>query len=141
MDFLYYYYYVFYKTHTKIFFDDDPHLTTYLSLSACEYFPLILLSNIISIRFFENDSNPYLLLCILILICIINYFHFYRSGRGRRIVKEKAALYNRHKIFKIITIFFLSLLYQLCFGDLSLLNIYMKFIVSRANVSELAVVL
>jgi len=108
---LYYYYYLFYK---NIWKDNDPHLSTILSLS----FIISLIINGL-IDFFLSSVysiflDTYLKMGILIIIIFLMHYYFKKEMR-KEILKVKPMIYN-HMISKIISIvFFLIGLFFLFF--------------------------
>lgn len=99
---LYYYYYLFYK---NIWKDEDPYLTTILSLS---FIISLILNGIIDIILASTYSlylNKYLRLGVLIVIVLFMHY-FFRKDKRKDIVRGKPMIYN-HNISKIISIVFL----------------------------------
>lgn len=98
----YYYYYLFY---TKVLPDDQPHSTVVFTLS----FSLSLIVNgilsIITAYAGYNLSN-YIMVGVFVVILIVNYLIFYRTGKGKQLVTEKPKFYANHK---------LSVFFTLCF--------------------------
>ncbi len=120
----YYYYYLFY---TKVLPDDQPHSTVVFTLS----FSLSLLVNgllsIISACVANYNMSNYVMVGIFVAILVVNYFVFYRTGKGKRLVKEKPRFFNNHRLSMLFTlIFFLATTSFLFFGPVyikSLLDI------------------
>ena len=112
---LYYYYYLFYK---NIWKDNDPHLTTILSLSFI--FSLIVngIVDIILASFFSLYLNKYIRIGILIVIILIMHSFFIKERR-KEILKIKPMIYN-HIISKIISIVFLliGVFFHYCNADI-----------------------
>lgn len=101
----YYYYYLFY---TKVIPDNQPHATVIFTLS----FSLSLLINgLISIIFAniaDYNMSKYIMMGIFVAIMIVNYFVFYRTGKGKRLVNEKPKFFKSHRLSIFLTfIFFL----------------------------------
>lgn len=99
---LYYHYYLFYK---NIWKDNDPHLSTILSLS----FIISLIINGL-IDFFLSSLysiflNTYIKLGVLIIIILFMH-HFFRKEKRKKILDERPFIYS-HNFSKIISIIFL----------------------------------
>jgi hypothetical protein len=117
----YYYYYLFY---TKVLSDNQPHSTVVFTLS----FSLSLLVNgllsIISAFVANYNMSNYVMIGIFVTIMVVNYLVFYRTGKGKRLVKEKPRFFNSHRLSILFTlIFFLVTISFLFFGPIFLKNI------------------
>lgn len=102
MNVLYYYYYLFYK---KIWKDNDPHLTTILSLSFILSLILNGIIDIILANFFSLYLNKFIRLGVLVIIIFLMHYLFKKEKR-EKVLKEKPVIYD-DKISKIISIIFL----------------------------------
>jgi hypothetical protein len=82
---VFYYYYLFY---TKVLPDNQPHSTVIFTLS----FSLSLLVNgllsIISAYVANYNMSNYAMVGIFIAILVLNYFVFYRTGKGKQLAKQ-----------------------------------------------------
>lgn len=99
---LYYYYYLFYK---NIWKDNDPHLTTILSLS---FLISLIVNGIVDITvalIFSVFWDVYLRIGILLVIIILMHYYF-RKERVKDILKRKPIIYNQ-SVSKIMSIVFL----------------------------------
>jgi hypothetical protein len=103
MKILFYYYYLFY---TRILPDDQPYATTVFTLSMSESFVVTSLIDFFFAYFYCILIGKWVMIGITLLIIIINYFYFYRSGKMKEIVKAKPKFYNNHFISVIMTILF-----------------------------------
>jgi hypothetical protein len=112
MDVIYYYYYLFY---CKIVKDDDPHLLTTLALSASEGFALAVSLNIVLIRFFCYQMTKLMMFLPICLFLLFNYFYFNKSGRAKKLVKEKPMFFLNHKLSIIITLLFFMITFSFLF--------------------------
>lgn len=114
MKVIYYYYYLFYL---KILKDDDPHLLTLLALSASEGFALAVSLNIVLIFFFCYQMTKMMMFLPICLFLLFNYFYFDKSGRARKIVKDKPMFFLNHKLSIVIAaLFFIITLSFLFWG-------------------------
>lgn len=99
----YYYYYLFY---TKVLPDSQPHSTVIFTLS----FSLSLLVNgllsLIAAYAVDYNMSKYVMVSIFIIIVIVNYLIFYKSGKGKQLVKEKPKVLNSHKVSLLFTVIF-----------------------------------
>ena len=112
MDVIYYYCFLFYKNIVK---DDEPYATTVWILGFGEGFFLSAISDIISTKIFCYDLIKYSMLPIIGMTLLFNYFYFNKSGRAKKIVKEKPVFFGSHKISIMITTFFLIILISTMF--------------------------
>lgn len=91
MNVFYYYYYLFY---TKVLPDNQPHSTVIFTLS----FTLSLIVNcIVNVAFayvLNISLRKWEMIGIFALITALMYLAYYRTGKGKRIVKEKPKLFN-----------------------------------------------
>ena len=115
MDVLYYYIYLFYA---KVMPDDYPHLNTVWALG-------FLFSLIINCPldmglayFFSYTLSIFQLISITALLMLLFYFKYYKSGKGKRIVKkEKPKFFGSNTASIILTIlFFLISMFFLFFS-------------------------
>ena len=109
MNLLYYYYFLFY---TNIIPDDEPHATTIFTLSLSESFLINGVSDIISVNLFCAPMNKWLNITIFLLIALINYFLYFKSGKGKEIVTAKPKIFNSKTLsIIIVSLFFISSAY------------------------------
>ena len=121
LNILYYYYYLFY---TRVLPDNQPHLTVIFTLS----FSLSLLINgllsIILVYVSNYNMSEYMMIGIFFIIMAVNYLVFYRTEKGKRLVKEKPKLLKSHRLSILFTlIFFLVTISFLFFGPIYVRNI------------------
>ncbi len=124
MNVFYYYYYLFY---TKVLPDNQPHSTVVFTLS----FSLSLLVNgilsIIAAYVADYNMSNYIMVGIFVAIMVVNYLVFYRTGKGKRLVKEKPKFNNSHKLSVLLTsVFFLITTSYLFWGPILLKSILTK---------------
>ena len=106
MNLLYYYYFLFY---TNIIPDDEPHATTIFTLSLSESFLISGVLEIISVNLSCVPFNKWLKMTIFLLIVLINYFLYFKSGKGREIVIAKPKMFNNKNLsIIIVSLFFIS---------------------------------
>jgi len=103
MDVIFYYYYLFY---TKIIKDDEPFATTCWALSASEGFFSAVMLHIFFTRFFCFQTSKWMMVIPTCLFLLINYLYFNKSGRSRKIVKEKPMFFSSHKLSVALTLLF-----------------------------------
>ncbi len=120
----YYYYYLFY---TKVLPDSQPHSTVVFTLS----FSLSLLVNgllsIIAAYVANYNMSNFIMVGVFVMIIIINFLVFYRSGKGKQLVKEKPKFYNNHKLSVFLTfVFFFITTSCLFWGPILIKNIIAK---------------
>ncbi|WP_244160802.1 hypothetical protein [Flavobacterium defluvii] len=97
--------------------EDEPHALTVWALGIGEGFFVSVFTDIILIRFFCIKMDKWLMIGIGILFLLFNYFYFFRSERGKRIVISKSTFLESNKISIIATIlFFLILISSLFWG-------------------------
>ena len=112
MNVFYYYYYLFY---TKVLPDNQPHSTVIFTLS----FSLSLFVNgvlsLIAAHLKSYVISNYVMVGIFVAIMVINYFVFYRTGKGKRLIKEKPKFFNSHKLSILLTLIFFLITTSLLF--------------------------
>ena len=104
MDVLYCYIYLFYA---KVMPDDYPHLNTVWALG-------FLFSLIINFSldmglafFFSYTLSVFQMVSITALLMLLFYFKYYKSGRGKQIVKkEKPKFFGSNTVSIILTVLF-----------------------------------
>lgn len=109
---IYYYYYLFYS---KKLNENSPHRTTLLSLSACEGF---LISGIIQLffaHFYCVSIGKWVMLSICVIMILLNYLYFEKSGLAKEIIKIKPLLLKSPKISVVMTILFFMLSISIIF--------------------------
>ena len=121
MKVFYYYYYLFY---TRVIPDSQPHSTVIFTLS----FSLSILVNgilsIIAAYVANYNMSNFIMIGIFVVIMVINYLMFYRSGKGKRLVKEKPKFNGSHKLSVLLTfVFFLITTSYLFFGPILIKSI------------------
>ena len=114
LDVLYYYYY---RYSVKILRESEPHATTGFMLSVSEAFLINGIINFITSTFFcysfiSFKSFP---IAILVIILFLNYLFYQKTGRSRRIIKEKPVLWNSHRLSIIVTILFWAITFSWLF--------------------------
>lgn len=114
MDVIYYYCYLFYK---KILKEDEPHALTVWALGIGEGFFISVLIDILLIHFFCIKMDKWLMIGIGLICLLLNYFYFFKSSRGQRIIIYKPAFFGNRKISMILTIiFFIVLISSMFWG-------------------------
>jgi len=108
----YYYYYLFYQ---RILKDNEPHLLATLGLCFVESFLFIGIIDFIVAKFFCQKMASEFMYSIMLLLVLINYLYFHRTGLAKEVVKEKPNFLSSHTttvvIVLISTIIVLSWLY------------------------------
>jgi len=103
MNVLYYYYYLFY---TKVIPDNEPHATVIFTLS----FSLGLLVNgvlkICLALLFCESYNEWPAIGITLLIMLVNYLLYFKSGKCFKIVEAKPRFFNSNEGSILITVIF-----------------------------------
>lgn len=108
MDVIYYYCYLFYK---KILKEDEPHALTVWALGCGEGFLTnALLYSFLVYFFCIKTLNIWIMMSIVGLFVFANYRYFYKSGRAKKIEKEKPMFFSSRKISILITIIFFTVL-------------------------------
>jgi len=100
---IYYYYYLFYS---KKLNEDSPHRTTLLSLSASEGFLISGMIQLFFARFYCISIGKWVMLSICVLMILLNYLYFDKSGLAKEIIKIKPLLLKSPKISVVMTILF-----------------------------------
>jgi hypothetical protein len=103
---LYYYYYLFYK---KILRDNEPHMLATLVLGFSFSLLLIAIVDITIAHLFDLKLGHYFMLGINIFMIAVFYFTLHRTGRARKIVKEKPQFFNSHAVSILITFLFFAI--------------------------------
>ena len=112
---LYYYYYLFYS---KIIRDPEPKVATLLALS----FSLSLLINsvidIIALKLYCYEIKVWFQFTVLVVIVLVNYFVFLRTGKSREIIKAQPTVANKRLSILITLFFFLATTSWLFWGPI-----------------------
>ena len=103
IDVFYYYYYLFY---TKVLSEDQPHSTVVFTLSFSLSLFVNGIFNLVTIHFANFALPPSIMIGTFIIIGLVNYFVYYRKGKGMRLVKRKPRFFNSHRITIILTLLF-----------------------------------
>ena len=104
MDVLYYYIYLFYA---KVMPDDYPHLNTVWALGVTSAFIINFSLDMGLAFFFGYTLSVFQMVSITALLMLLFYFKYYKSGRGKRIVKkEKPKFFGSNTASIILTILF-----------------------------------
>lgn len=107
MDVIYYYCYLFYKKTLK---ENESHALTVWALGIAEGFFISVLIDIISIRFFCIKIDKWLMIGIGLAFLLFNYFCFFKSRRGQKIIVSKPTFFGNKKVSAILTIIFFTIL-------------------------------
>ena len=115
----YYYYYLFY---TKILPDDEPHATVIFTLSFTLASLINGVINIFLAQIVGYALGKWEMISIFLVIMIINYFVYFRTGRAKQVVKEQPMFFDNQKLSIVITAIFLIV----CISFLFWSPIYVK---------------
>jgi len=115
MDVLYYYIYLFY---VKVMSDNQPHSRTVWALGAASSFIINFSLDMGLAFFFGYTLSVFQMISIAVLLMLLFYFKYYKSGRGKQIVKkEKPKFFGSNTASIILTIlFFLISMFFLFFS-------------------------
>lgn len=119
MNVLYYYYYLFY---TKIISDNQPHATVIFSLS---FILSLIINGLINIGLaytFGIALNRWEMIGVLILLIILMYLKFYKTGRGKKIVeteKPKLLRSNNLSVALSVVLFLIGMLFLFFEADIT----------------------
>ena len=104
MDVLYYYIYLFY---VKVMSDNQPHSRTVWALGAASSFIINFSLDMGLAFFFGYTLSVFQMVSIAALLMLLFYFKYYKSGRGKQIVKkEKPKFFGSNTASIILTILF-----------------------------------
>ena len=104
MDVLYYYIYLFY---VKVMSDNQPHSRTVWALGAASSFIINFSLDMGLAFFFGYTLSVFQMISIAVLLMLLFYFKYYKSGRGKQIVKkEKPKFFGSNTASIILTILF-----------------------------------
>lgn len=107
MDVIYYYCYLFYK---RILKEDEPHALTVWAIGFGEGFFVSVICDIFLIKFYCAKMDKWLMIGIGAIFLLFNYFYFFKSDKGKRIVISKPTFFGSPKISILITITFFFIL-------------------------------
>ena len=115
MDVLYYYIYLFYA---KVMPDDYPHSNTVWALGVTSAFIINFSLDMGLAFFFGYTLSVFQMVSITALLMLLFYFKYYKSGRGKQIVKkEKPKFFGSNTVSIILTVlFFLISMFFLFFS-------------------------
>ena len=120
MDVLYYYIYLFYA---KVMPDDYPHSNTIWALGFL--FSLIINFSLdMGLAFFFGYTlSVFQMVSITALLMLLFYFKYYKSGKGKRIVKkEKPKFFGSNTASIILTILFFLISMSFLFLSLDIVR-------------------
>lgn len=100
MKVFYYYYYLFY---TKVLPDNQPHSTVVFTLSFTLSLIINSIVNMVLASFFNTSLKKWEMIGIFAFVTLLIYLVYYRSGKGKRIVKEKPKIFNSKSASIILT--------------------------------------
>lgn len=124
MKVFYYYCYLFY---TKVIPDNEPFAMTVFALSFTESFLLFSLCNIVFAYLYCIELSKWIGISMMIVISVLNYFIFNKSGLARKIVDDKPTFFDSDQASKVIFgLFFFLGVSSLFWGP-----IWMKHILDR----------
>lgn len=126
MNVLYYYCYLFY---TKVIPDDEPYATTVFVLSFLESFLMFSVISLTLAHFQCISLSKWFGVSLMIILSVVNYLVFNRSGLSRRIVNEKPTFFNSHQISMVI----FGFLFFLCASSLFWAPILSKHILEQCR--------
>ena len=115
MDVFYYYIYLFYA---KVMPDDYPHSNTVWALGVTSAFIINFSLDMGLAFFFGYTLSVFQMVSITALLMLLFYFKYYKSGRGKQIVKkEKPKFFGSNTVSIILTVlFFLISMFFLFFS-------------------------
>lgn len=107
MNVLYYYYYKFY---TRILPDDEPHAAVTFTLSFSESLVVNYLIDFAAAHLLcKFLLGKWSMLLIFVMIMVINYFIYHRTGKNKQVVESKPSFFNSRIASIIFTaMFFLT---------------------------------
>lgn len=101
MNVLYYYYYLFY---TRVLPDNEPHATVIFTLSFSESLLVNYMIDFAGVHLFcKFLLGKWSMISIFVLIIVINYLIYHRTGKNKEIVEKKPKFLNSNKASTIIT--------------------------------------
>ena len=104
MDVFYYYIYLFYA---KVMSDNQPHSRTVWALGVTSSFIITFSLDMGLAFFFGYTLSVFQMVSIAALLMLLFYFKYYKSGRGKQIVKkEKPKFFGSNTASIILTILF-----------------------------------
>ena len=104
MDVLYYYIYLFY---VKVISDNQPHSRTIWALGVTSAFIINFSLDMGLAFFFGYTLSVFQMVSITALLMLLFYFKYYKSGRGKQIVKkEKPKFFGSNTASIILTVLF-----------------------------------
>ena len=115
MDVFYYYIYLFYA---KVMSDNQPHSRTVWALGVTSSFIINFSLDMGLAFFFGYTLSVFQMVSITALLILLFYFKYYKSGKGKRIVKkEKPKFFGSNTASIILTVlFFLISMFFLFFS-------------------------
>ena len=137
MDVLYYYIYLFYA---KVMPDDYPHSNTVWALGVTSAFIINFSLDMGLAFFFGYTLSVFQMVSITALLMLLFYFKYYKSGRGKQIVKkEKPKFFGSNTVSIILTVlFFLISMFFLFFSaDIVREILEMKKIASKIGIKTI----
>ena len=101
MNVIYYYYYLFY---TRVLPDDEPHATVIFTLSFSESLLVNYMIDFAGAHLLcKFLTGKWLMIAIFVVIMVINYLIYHRTGKNKQIVENKPKFFNSNKASVVIT--------------------------------------
>lgn len=97
------FYYHYYQFYTKVIPDDQPNATVIFVLSFVEALFLNGILHYLALKFFCADVGKWPMIGVAVMLMVLNYFYYYRSGRFKTIIEEKPMLFDSRKLSATIT--------------------------------------
>ena len=121
---LYFHFYLFYK---NIYKDDDPILTTRLSLTAIESFLIIAITDVFSAIFLLEELQKWVMIAITLSVLVLNTFYFFTEKKVRKILSDKPLILNSNKVSIFFAWFIFSIGIIIMFGLNSIIDKILHF--------------
>ena len=121
----YYYYYLY----TKILIPPQPFFVTLLAISFLQSLLINSVLSIAVVSFYCTSINKWHMISVWGVILVVNYFYFYKSERGVRLVKNKPVYFGSNKL----TVFFVILVSIIIISWLFWGSFYSRYILSECE--------
>jgi len=102
-DVLFFYFYIFYS---KIVKDHDPWMATILGLGFIESIIPNAILKLILLKGYCLRLDSWIYFAITIIVVIVNYLLYIKSGRLKKLIKTQPKIRNSHRLSAIVVITF-----------------------------------
>lgn len=98
------FYYHYYQFYTKVIPDNQPNATVIFVLSFVEALLVNAIIEYAMLKFFCIGMGKWPMISVIVVMLVLNYFYYYRSGRFETIIEEKPMFFDNLKLSATFTL-------------------------------------